>query len=117
MGGLDSKPPVLHKPCPLWGVWRVLAVFSQKYSRTNERRTAVQMGGVLLGSLSSRLRSQEGPAIQKGGRTAVQIGGVLPYFLRDEYQGKKQTHKHKQFAGLSRDWAGGKYLFMWFFFG
>ena len=34
-------------------------VFSQKYCRTNGRRTAVQMGGVLLGFPSSRLRSQE----------------------------------------------------------
>ena len=32
------------------------------------------MGGVLLGSLSSRLRNQEGPAIQ--------MGGVLPYKLQ-----------------------------------
>ena len=35
-------------------------------------------------SLSSRLRSQESPAIQVGGGAAVQIGGVLPYFLRDQ---------------------------------
>ena len=44
-------------------------VVSQKYCRTNERRTAVQMGGVLQYcwvSLASRLRSQEGPAIQMG---------------------------------------------------
>ena len=35
-------------------------------------------------SLSSWLRSQEGTAIQMGGRTAVQSGGVLQYFLRDQ---------------------------------
>ena len=44
-------------------------VNSQKYCRTNGRRTAVQMGGVLLGFP----KSQEG--------TAVQMGGVLPYKL------------------------------------
>ena len=56
-------------------------VFFQKYCRTNGRRTAVQMGGVLQYkwevyswvSLSSRLRSQES--------TAIQMGGVLPYKL------------------------------------
>ena len=61
--------------------WPQPPVFSQKYCRTNGRRTAVQMGGVLQYkwevycwvSLSSRLRSQEGPAIQ--------MGGVLPYKL------------------------------------
>ena len=37
------------------------------------RRPAIQMGGVLLGFLSSRLRSQEG--------TAIQMGGILPYKL------------------------------------
>ena len=51
------------------------------YCRTNGRPTAVQMGDVLQGFLSSKLRSQESMAIQMGGRTAVQIGGVLPYFL------------------------------------
>ena len=52
---------------------------SQKYCRTNGRCTAVQVGGILQYkwevycwvSLSSSLRSQEGPAIQ--------MGGVLPY--------------------------------------
>ena len=47
------------------------------------------MGGVLqykwevycCVSLSLRLRSQEGPAIQMGGAYCVQIGGVLPYFF------------------------------------
>ena len=61
--------------------WPQPPVFSQKYCRTNGRRTAVQMGGVLQYkwevywwvSLSSRLRSQERPAIQ--------MGGVLPYKL------------------------------------
>ena len=56
-------------------------VLSQKYCRTNGRRTAVQMGGALQykwevycwASLSSKLRSQEG--------TAIQMGGVLPYKL------------------------------------
>ena len=43
------------------------------YCRTNGRRTAVQMGGVLRVSLSSKLRSQESAAIQ--------MGGVLPYKL------------------------------------
>ena len=50
-------------------------VLSQKYCRTNGRRTAVRMGGVLQYkwevycwvSPSSRLRSQEGPAIPMGG--------------------------------------------------
>ena len=31
---------------------------------------------------SSRLRSQQGTALQMGGRTAVQIGGVLPVLVR-----------------------------------
>ena len=60
------------------------------------KSTAVQMGGVLpykweaylqykwevycWASPSSKLRSQEGPAIQMG-RTAVQIGDVLPDFV------------------------------------
>ena len=56
-------------------------ILSQKYCRTNGRRTAVQMEGVLQYkwevycwvSPSSRLRNQEGPAIQ--------MGGVLPYRL------------------------------------
>ena len=51
------------------------------------------MGGVLpykweaysWVALYPRLGSQEGTAIQMGGRTAVQIGGVLQYFLRDQY--------------------------------
>ena len=54
------------------------------YCRTNGRRTAVQMGGVLQGFPffeGSKLRRQESTPIQMGGRTAVQIGGVLPYFL------------------------------------
>ena len=42
----------------------------EAYCCTNGRRTAIQMGGV---SLSSKLRSQEGPAIQ--------MGGILPYKL------------------------------------
>ena len=39
--------------------------------RTNGRRTAVQMGGVLLGFPFFEARSQEG--------TAIQMWGVLPY--------------------------------------
>ena len=53
---------------------KVLPYKWEAYCRTNGRRTAVQMGGVLQYkwevycwvSLSSRLRSQEGPAIQMG---------------------------------------------------
>ena len=61
--------------------WPQPPVFSQKSCRTNGRRTAVQMGGVLQYkwevycwvALSSRLRRQEG--------TAIQMGNVLPYKL------------------------------------
>ena len=53
-------------------------VLSQKYCQTkwaaycctNTRRIAIQIGGVLRASLSSRLRGQEG--------TAIQMGGILP---------------------------------------
>ena len=50
-------------------------VLSQKFCRTNGGCTAVQMGGVLLGFPSSRLRSQEDTAIQMG--TVLTIRGVL----------------------------------------
>ena len=39
IGGLDSKPPVLHKPCPSRGVWRMLV-----------RRTQEGCGGLRGGS-------------------------------------------------------------------
>ena len=48
-------------------------VLSQKYCRTNGRRTAVQMGSVLQCKWDSRPRSQEG--------TTIQMGGVLLYKL------------------------------------
>ena len=79
---------LLKRGCANSGVGLELAeVLSQKYCRTKGRRTAVQIEvtvqhkcGVCCGvSLSSRLRSQEGTAIQMGG--AVQIGDVLHYLL------------------------------------
>ena len=69
--------------------------FFESNAGTNRRRTAVQMGGVLRYkwevycgvSLSSRLRSQQGTALQMGGGfTAVQIGGVLPVLFRQVVQ-------------------------------
>ena len=95
-----AKPP----PTPLHKMIRELSgdpqlpVLSEKYCHTNGRRIAVQMGGVLKYkwevyswvSLCSRLRRQEGTAIQMGG-TAVQIGGVLQYFLRDLWVGVSET--------------------------
>ena len=38
------------------------------------------------GSLSPKLRSQRGTALQMGGRTAVQIGGVPPVLFRQVVQ-------------------------------
>ena len=53
---------------------KVLPYKWEAYCRTNGRRTALQMGAVLLGfPFSPRLRSHEGPAIQ--------MGAVLPYKL------------------------------------
>ena len=52
---------------------QVLPYKWEAYCSTNGRRTAVQMGGVLLGFPFLRLRSQEG--------RAMQMGGVLPYKL------------------------------------
>ena len=63
---------------------KVLPYKWEAYCRANGTRTEVQMGGVLLASLSSTLRSQEGTTIQMGERTAVRIGGVLQYSLRDQ---------------------------------
>ena len=51
---------------------KVLLYKWEGYCRTNGRRTALQMGGALLG-FPSRLRREEG--------TAMQMGGVLPYKL------------------------------------
>ena len=52
---------------------KVLPYKWEAYCRTNGRRTAVQMGGVLLGFPLFKHKSQEGAAIQ--------MGGVLPYKL------------------------------------
>ena len=64
--------------------------FLKSIAGTNGRRTAVQIGGVLQYklevhcgvSLSPKFRSQQGTALQMGGRTAVQIGGVPPVLFR-----------------------------------
>ena len=53
------------------------------HCRANGRRTAVQMGGVLLGFPFKALKLGR-YSDANGGRTAVQIGGVLQYFLRDQ---------------------------------
>ena len=63
---------------------KVLPYKWEAYCRTNRRRTAVQMGGVLLGFPFFKASKAGRSSDANGGRTAIQIGGVLPYFLRDE---------------------------------
>ena len=56
----------------------------EAYCRTNGRRTAKQMGGVLLGFPFFKASKPGRHSDRNGGRTAVQIGDVLQYFLLDQ---------------------------------
>ena len=77
-------------------MWEIQELFGDPNPKYFLKSTAVQMGGVLQYkwevycwvSLSSRLRSQEGPAIQ--------MVGVLPYKL-EVYC--------RTFSGTSRGWG------------
>ena len=63
---------------------KVLPYKSEAYCRTNRRRTAVQMGGVLLGFSFFKASSKPGRYSDTNGvRIAVQIGG-LQYFVQDQ---------------------------------
>ena len=69
---VTPTPSIFPKVLPCkWGA----------YCRTNGRRTAVQMGGILQGFPFFEAWKPGKYGDTNGGRTAVQIGGVLPYFL------------------------------------
>ena len=69
---VTPAPSIFPKVLPYkWGA----------YCRTNGRRTAVQMGGVLQGFPFFEALKPGKYSDTNGGRTAVQMGGVLPYFL------------------------------------